>query len=254
MKPFSLILCLGLSLSALAQGPQMSDLQKRVQEIMNMEHRSQASKDRDRNRNPVRALEFFRIREDMKVLEFMPGAGWYTEILGPLLNEKGELIVATNPNWIPKNLNELLKTENFSNVKVYDNGIGWDRENRCFDTSKMKLDVADLDMVLSIREYHGFSNEGAQVFNKQVFKALKPGGYYAIIDHTRRHMEAESGENGRRRDPVLIIKHLLDAGFEFVDYSDMFFRPDDELRYEVGRKTVTGNTDRFTFLFRKPEA
>jgi len=25
------------------------------------------------------------------------------------------------------------------------------------------------------------------------------------------------------------------------------------LRYEVGRKTVTGNTDRFTFLFRKPE-
>ena len=28
-------------------------------------------------------------------------------------------------------------------------------------------------------------------------------------------------------------------------------RPDDELRYEVGRRTVTGNTDRFTLKFVK---
>jgi len=42
------------------------------------------------------------------------------------------------------------------------------------------------------------------------------------------------------------------AGFELVDYSDLHYRPDDELRYEVGRATVTGNTDRFTLLFRKP--
>jgi predicted methyltransferase len=38
----------------------------------------------------------------------------------------------------------------------------------------------------------------------------------------------------------------------FVDYSGLHFHPDDELRYEVGRKTVTGNTDRITLLFRKP--
>jgi predicted methyltransferase len=51
---------------------------------------------------------------------------------------------------------------------------------------------------------------------------------------------------------VLVIKEMLDIGFEFVDYSDLHYRPDDELEYEVGRRTVTGNTDRFTFLFRKP--
>ena len=42
------------------------------------------------------------------------------------------------------------------------------------------------------------------------------------------------------------------TGFEFVDYSDLHFRADDELEYEVGRHSVSGNTDRFTFLFRKP--
>ena len=49
------------------------------------------------------------------------------------------------------------------------------------------------------------------------------------------------------------IKTLLAPGGQFlVDSSDLFFKPDDELRYEVGRKTVTGNTDRFSLLFQKP--
>ena len=51
---------------------------------------------------------------------------------------------------------------------------------------------------------------------------------------------------------MLAIKEIQDAGFEFEDYSDLHFRADDELRYEVGRRSVSGNTDRFTFLFRKP--
>ena len=42
------------------------------------------------------------------------------------------------------------------------------------------------------------------------------------------------------------------AGFEFEDYSDLHFRADDELEYEVGRRSVSGNTDRFTLKFRKP--
>jgi predicted methyltransferase len=66
-------------------------------------------------------------------------------------------------------------------------------------------------------------------------------------------MEVYSPENGRRFDPVLAIKEILTAGFEFVDYSNLQYRSDDELRYEVGKKSVTGNTDRFTFKFKKPE-
>lgn len=65
-------------------------------------------------------------------------------------------------------------------------------------------------------------------------------------------MQDDSSENWRRLDPVLVIKEVQEAGFELVDYSTLHYRLDDELRYEVGRKTVTGNTDRFTLLFRKP--
>tara|TARA_B100001113_G_scaffold29654_1_gene21280 strand:- start:1275 stop:1454 length:180 start_codon:yes stop_codon:yes gene_type:complete len=58
-----------------------------------------------------------------------------------------------------------------------------------------------------------------------------------------------TGEVWRRADPIQIAKELLDIGFELVDYSDLHYRSDDELRYEVGRKSVTGNTDRIYFSF-----
>jgi predicted methyltransferase len=81
---------------------------------------------------------------------------------------------------------------------------------------------------------------------------LKSGGIYAVVDHNRRHMQADDNENRRRMDPVLAIKEIQAAGFVLADYSDLHYRPDDELRYEVGRATVTGNTDRWTLKFIKP--
>jgi len=65
-------------------------------------------------------------------------------------------------------------------------------------------------------------------------------------------MQPDDPENRRRLDPVVAIHEALAAGFTFEAWSDLHYRPDDELRYEVGRRSVTGNTDRFTLLFRKP--
>jgi predicted methyltransferase len=117
---------------------------------------------------------------------------------------------------------------------------------------EFEFGVSDLDMALTFRNVHNFGEEGRTMMHRQVFNALKSGGIYGIVDHTRRHMEADNPENRRRIDPVLVIKEVQAAGFEFVDYSDLHFRADDELEYEVGRRSVTGNTDRFTFRFRKP--
>jgi predicted methyltransferase len=114
------------------------------------------------------------------------------------------------------------------------------------------LGVNDADIVFTFRNYHNFGPEGRAAMNAAVFEALKPGGTYAVVDHTRRHMEADDNENRRRMDPVLAILEIQQAGFEFAGYSDLHFRADDELIYEVGRKTVTGNTDRWTLKFIKP--
>ena len=121
-----------------------------------------------------------------------------------------------------------------------------------YSASNTDLGVENVDMVLTFRNYHNFDMTSRTAVNNSVFKALKSGGSYALVDHTQRHMQKSESENRRRFDPVQAIKEIEATGFEFVDYSDLHYKADDELIYEVGRKSVTGNTDRWTLKFRKP--
>src|SRR5687767_10059875 len=57
-------------------------------------HRSEANRARDVYRHPKETLEFFGLRDDMTVVELWPGAGWYTEVLAPVLRERGKLVAA----------------------------------------------------------------------------------------------------------------------------------------------------------------
>ncbi len=225
--------------------------QKKVAQVMKMPHRSAANRTRDRNRDPVRALQFCRLKDDMKVLDWAPGRGWYTEILGPLLKDRGELYVSTLAASL-KRIDPLLKLEPMSKVIKLPVDVARHPVSHDITVGKLDFGMADADLVLNFREYHNLDFSTILKFNRAVLKALKPGGYYCIIDHTRRHMGPNSHENRRRVDPVEVIKQVQEAGFKFVDYSKMFLRPDDELRYDVGRRTVRGNSDRFTLLFRKP--
>ena len=216
-----------------------------------MNHRSIENRDRDENRNPVAAMNFCRLRDDMTVIEFGPGAGWYTEILGPVVREKGQLFIAYKDSWMDS-LDTLLAQDFMSAVKKNPVDISWNSEKKKFNIGNIAYDVENADLALNIREYHNLSDEGAKRLNDETYRALKPGGYYCIIDHTRRHMEPIYFENRRRADPVEVILQVQAAGFDFIDYSDIFHKPDDELRYEVDRKSLEKNTDRFALLFRKP--
>lgn len=206
---------------------------------------------RDANRRPLETLQFFGLKDDMRVLELIPGGGWYTRVLAPVLAENGKLYVALGTGRVSEGL---LKTPGFERVEVLPttDGIRRPEGSRFYVLDDFNFGVSNLDMVLTFRNMHNFGPEGRAIMNREVFKALKSGGVYGVVDHTARHMEPQNNENRRRLDPVIVIKELLDLGFEFEGYSDLHYRADDELEYEVGRRSVSGNTDRFTLLFRKP--
>ncbi len=187
----------------------------------------------------------------MRVLELLPGGGWYTRVLAPVLAENGQLYVAMGTSSIEEGV---LTEPGFEKVEVLQTTANVRREpgDRYYTTDEFSFNVSDLDMVLTFRNVHNFDAAGRARMHAAAFEALKSGGVYGVVDHTRRHMEGESPENRRRIDPVLVIKEAQAAGFVFVDYSDLHYRADDELEYEVGRRSVSGNTDRFTILFRKP--
>lgn len=228
-----------------------NEIDAKVEAALAADSRPEADRVRDDNRLPLETLNFFGLKDNMHVLELLPGGGWYTRVLAPVLAENGKLYVAIGTGRIEESV---LTEPGFEKVEVLKTTSNQRRgpQRSQYLVDEFDFGVTDLDMVLTFRNLHNFDKAARDEINGNVFKALKSGGLYGVVDHTRRHMEEWNVENRRRIDPVLVIKEMLDIGFEFVDYSDLHFRADDELEYEVGRRAVSGNTDRFTFLFRKP--
>jgi predicted methyltransferase len=247
MKLFTTALLLSFALGAQAT----NEIDMKVEAALAADSRPQADRDRDHNRRAVDTLNFFGLKDNMRVMELLPGGGWYTRVLAPVLAENGQLYVALGTG---RASTTVLTEPGFEDVVRLETSENLHRPDgaRFYVMDEFDFGVEDLDMVLTFRNLHNFTPEVRAIMNREVFESLKSGGLYGVVDHTRRHMEKLDNENRRRIDPVLVIKEMLDLGFEFVDYSDLHFRGDDELEYEVGRRSVSGNTDRFTFLFRKP--
>jgi len=255
MRFLVVVILIVWNLPAIAQ---QSTLDEKIMAAIAGDIRTEAEIARDKNRKPIDTLNFFQLKDDMRVLELIPGGGWYTKILAPTLRENGELYVAIiNMNWLGYTQERLSSwlyrmisdQDGFDRVKVLQ--INAERE-QTGNISAFDFGVENIDLAVTFRNMHNFTPKGRGNINAAVFNSLKSGGLFGIVDHSKRHMEPMNNENRRRVDPVQIIHELLAVGFEFVDFSDLHYRPDDELRFEVGRKTVTGNTDRFTLLFRKP--
>jgi len=254
MSKLILSVALLMALPALAQDEAEEErpFVQSIRAAMEADVRSEAERERDANRLPVETLDFFGLDETMTVVELIPGGGWYTKLLAPALRDEGKLYVSIGAGRVAGA--DFFGTAPFDRIEVLEPELEIERDEDSGLTSIKPFDlgVDDVDAVLTFRNLHNLSAEGRDSMNRAAFDALRPGGIYGVVDHTRRHMQPDDPENRRRVDPVLMIREIQAAGFEFEDYSDLHYRLDDELRYEVGRKTVTGNTDRFTFLFRKP--
>jgi predicted methyltransferase len=246
---------LGVAAVALAAGASLADegeggFPDRVRAALEAELRTPEERARDANRKPVETLAFLGLREDMDVLELVPGGGWYTKLLTPALREHGTLSV-----WVGiDRYADRLVQPGLEGLRVVapEAALVATERRGIFELPALDLGEDEYDVALTFRNLHNLTPEARATLHRAVFAALRPGGVYGVVDHTRRHMEPDGPENRRRLDPVVALHEALAAGFVFEAWSDLHHRPDDELRYEVGRRTVTGNTDRFTFRLRKP--
>ena len=58
---------------------------------------------RDGFRHPAQTLSFFKVAPEKTVIEITPGNGWYSEILAPLLHDKGHYVAAVvDPMAVPE--------------------------------------------------------------------------------------------------------------------------------------------------------
>ena len=235
----------GLCLSSQLLAADPAATRTKIEANLSSSDRTAAEIARDANRKPGAVLEFFGLEDDMKVLEISPATGYWSKFVGPTLCENGgELVFSVDVSYSFRSGVMSLDGMGCTSAINDDISLG--------NLPEFNFDENDFDLVLTFWNLHNPSAEGRKNLNQAVFDSLKSGGVYGVVDHTRRHMQATSRPVGRRLDPVLIIKEMLDIGFEFADYSDMHYHPEDDLAQEVGTPGIQGNTDRFTLKFVKP--
>ena len=115
-----------------------------------------------------------------------------------------------------------------------------------------------LDLVFTAQNYHDMHDKfmgpaNLSVVNRQIFKALKPGGVYLVIDHAA---DAGSGlrdtETLHRIDPAVVKAEVTAAGFIFEGESRVLRNSADPRRANVYDPGIRGKTDQFVYKFRKP--
>ncbi len=232
-------------------------------------HRTPELVARDRYRHPQETLEFFGIRPDMTVVEIWPGRGYWTEILGPYLREKGMYYTAIAPSssseraakaaqaWQQK-LNS--SPELYGKVRVSELGMGG-------------MDVApanSADLVLTFRNVHNWMGAGlADEAFAAFFKALKPGGILGVEEHRASTDQAQDpkAKSGYVREDY--TRQLAEkAGFKFIGSSELNANPKDTKNWPSGVWTLPptlalgeqdrekylaiGEADNFLLKFQKP--
>lgn len=250
IKPSIAIAALTLLFPALVSAQNLTPLQQKVQSVMAMDHRTDAELARDADRDPVAALDFIGLEDDMTVIEFLPaGQAYYTKILGPVLVDNGHLMTvdsqSTFDTW-----GDWTEMDMFAMTHQVPIENNYSRAEGRYVPGEIDFGVPTADLFLHFREYHNFNVADNARINAKVFDTLKSGGTYVVVDHTRRHMQAETGVLGRREDPVDVILQVQAAGFVLDRVSDMFFEESDDLTQEVGQ--IPNMTDRFFLVFKKP--
>ena len=228
--------------------------------------RTPANVARDKYRHPKETLSFFGIRPDMTVVEIWPGGGWYTEILAPLLAEKGTYYAAAPGGRYGEAIAAKLK----SDPAVYGKA-----RLVSFPAGAGDAAVPDgsADMVLTFRNAHNWLMGGDKVAAdafQSFYRMLKPGGVLGVVDHRLPENADSALEKTSGYLKVSTVKRLAEqAGFKLVKESEVNANPRDSRDYPQGVWTLPptlklgdqdrekylaiGESDRMTLRFVKPK-
>jgi predicted methyltransferase len=269
-------LLLGASLFATpvmaAQAAYAADLPATLAPILAGDHRTDTNRARDVWRHPVETLDFFGVAPGQRVVEIWPGAGWYSEVLGPLLRDNGTYVAAT-PDTSGASDGMKASVQRFKDKLAARPDLYKSTQVVAFGPNALAFVPANsVDRVLTFRNVHNWMAAGwAEQAFKAMFAALKPGGVLGVVEHRANNDQPQDPKapTGYVRQDY-VIKLATDAGFKLVALSEVNSNPRDSKDHPQGVWTLPptlalkdqdkakyvaiGESDRMTLRFVKPGA
>jgi predicted methyltransferase len=204
--------------------------------------RSPADKARDVWRHPVESLEFWGLKPGQTVVEFWPGAGWYTDVLAPYLAATGgKLYAASLQTDLPDDpaaseIVQAFRRKLSEKPKLY----GEVTITAFGPTSGPVAPAASADLVLFLRNLHNWMAGGlVEKAFRDALAALKPGGVLGVEEHR--------GEPGRVQDVLAadgyvqqayVVEMAREAGFVLAGESEINANPKDSKDHPFGVWTL----------------
>jgi predicted methyltransferase len=236
------------------------------------DQRTPESAARDVWRHPKETLTFFGLENNMTVMEVWPGAnGWYTEILAPVLRDRGRLVVA---NWDPATDNQYVQ----SGLAAYRAKLDarpdiygkLEMVALHYPTAMNPVPANSVDMILTFRNLHNWMpRAAARPMLQAMYAALKPGGILGVVEHRAGadKPQDEKARSGYVREDYA-IGMIESVGFKLLGRSEINANAADTKDYDQGVWTLPptlrlgaagrekylsiGESDRFTMKFEKP--
>ncbi|MES2096467.1 MAG: methyltransferase [Pseudomonadota bacterium] len=208
--------------------------------------RADQAKD-DARRQAAALVAFSGLKPGQTVVDFLPGAGYWTRIFTGVVGPKGHVYAI----WPAAAAGNAAKT-----LPVLQ-ALGLANVTAAVDPALITV-PAPVDLVWTVENYHDIPNKGIgeaglTAFNAAVFKALKPGGTYVVVDHVAPAGSGLADTNTLHRiDPAIVKKQVLAAGFTWVGESKALTNPKDDHTLKVFDPAIRGFTDQFIYKFRKP--
>ena len=206
----------------------------------------------DAARKPKEMLAFFGVAAGMKLLDLFTGTGWYAELEARVAGPQGEVYAQNPPQFLEKygdkEIVARLADNRLPTVKRWDKSL-----------DAMELPTSHFDGAIANDVFHDFFWLSSDVDGvlKQIYAALKPNGFLAIVDHSAPPGTADAFARDRtgqhRIDEEFVKQKVRKAGFVLVAQSDLLRNPQDDRSKAFFAPEMQGkNTDKFALLFRKP--
>jgi predicted methyltransferase len=274
MKPTllacSLVAVFGSAFAAAATPAPSSNLRhEQFATVLKGDWRVPQNAARDQYRHPEETLQFFGLRDDQTVIEITPGNGWYSELLAPLLKDKGHYVAAiVDPSFsdYAKKSADSLKQKyaadpaHYGKVEV----VAYAPKAPVFGKP------GSADTVLTFRNVHNWVDAGNEAATfKAFYDVLKPGGTLGVVDHRAKPgTTAKDNEKNGYLPTDYVVKLAQAAGFTLAGESEVNANPKDTKDYPDGVWTLPpalvkgeqdkakylaiGESDRMTLRFIKP--
>jgi predicted methyltransferase len=206
---------------------------------------------RDAARKPGDLLALMNVKPGAKVADFVIGGGYFTRILSAAVGPTGHVYAYQPAEFIAF---QASYGENLKKV------AGAYKNVTPLDASFQALDLPDgLDAIITVQNYHDlylkpFPAGTAAKVDAELFKSLKPGGVFLVVDHQAVAGSGTSAADSLHRiDPEAVKKDLAAAGFKLETESKLLANPADPHTASVFDASIRGKTDQFILVFRKPK-